>query len=104
MKRAQQSQQVVIKRQSKKGIPEPDVHGDLLVLLSQDCWVHIRGLVDDLKAVTSGQWLRDETTLEGYCVSCAMLLLFVSAVIASNHWWVNNHMLVVDLCCIIGAV
>ena len=78
---------VVIKRRSKmgwKGAPEPDVHGDLLVLLSQDRWVRMRGLVDDLKAVTSGQWLRDETTLESYCVSFATLLVFVSAVLASN--------------------
>ena len=75
---------VVIKRQSKmgwKGAPEPDVHGDLLVLLSQDHWVRIRGLVDDLKAVTAGQWLRDETTLESYCLRCAMLLVFILAVI-----------------------
>ena len=78
---------VVIKRRGKmgwKGAPEPDVHGDLLVLLSQDRWVRIRGLVDDLKAVTAGQWLRDETTLESYCTSFATLLVFVSAVLAGN--------------------
>ena len=87
---------VVIKRRSKmrwKGTPEPDVHGDLLVLLSQDRWVRIRGLVDDLKAVTAGQWLRDETTLESYCVSCATLLVFVSAVIASNASTIGGLMI-----------
>ncbi|KIW24792.1 uncharacterized protein PV07_10483 [Cladophialophora immunda] len=40
-----------------RGAPEPGVRGDLLVLLSEDRWVRIRGLVDDLKAVTSGAWL-----------------------------------------------
>ncbi|KIY00401.1 uncharacterized protein Z520_04086 [Fonsecaea multimorphosa CBS 102226] len=39
------------------GAPEPGVPGDLLVLLSEDRWIRMRGLVDDLKAVTSGAWL-----------------------------------------------
>jgi hypothetical protein len=78
---------VVIKRRSQmgwKGAPEPGVHGDLLVLLSQDRWVRMRGLVDDLKAVTSGQWLRDETSVDGFAASFATLLVFVSAAVASN--------------------
>jgi hypothetical protein len=78
---------VVIKRRNQmgwKGAPEPGVHGDLLVLPSQDRWVRMIGLVDDLKAVTSGQWLRDETSLEGFSASFATLLVFVSAAAASN--------------------
>ncbi|EXJ63864.1 hypothetical protein A1O7_00199 [Cladophialophora yegresii CBS 114405] len=39
------------------GAPEPGVHGDLLILLSEDRWARMSGLVDDLKAVTSGRWL-----------------------------------------------
>jgi hypothetical protein len=49
---------VVIKRRAQKGWKgklEPGVKGDLLVLLSEDRWIRMRGLVDDLKAVTSGQ-------------------------------------------------
>lgn len=42
------------------GAAEPGVKGDLLVLLSRDRWIRIRGPVDDLKAVTSGTWLRDD--------------------------------------------
>ncbi|RVX73569.1 hypothetical protein B0A52_02457 [Exophiala mesophila] len=42
------------------GAAEPGVMGDLLVLLSRDRWVRMRGLVDDLKAVTSGTWLQDD--------------------------------------------
>ena len=39
------------------GASEPGVKGDLLVLLSEDRWIRMKGLVDDLKAVTSGSWL-----------------------------------------------
>ncbi|KAF9525596.1 hypothetical protein CPB83DRAFT_859270 [Crepidotus variabilis] len=42
---------------------EPGVKSDLLVLLSQDQWVRMKGIVDDLKAATSGQWLHDQTAL-----------------------------------------
>ncbi|KAF9055351.1 hypothetical protein BDZ89DRAFT_1055944 [Hymenopellis radicata] len=78
---------VVIKRRTQigwKGAPEPDVHGDLLILLSQDRWVRMQGLVDDLKAVTAGQWLRDETTFEGFASASATLLVYVAAALASN--------------------
>ncbi|KKY22662.1 hypothetical protein UCRPC4_g03162 [Phaeomoniella chlamydospora] len=39
------------------GASEPDVQGDLLILLSEDGWIRLKGAVDDLKAVTSGSWL-----------------------------------------------
>ncbi len=39
------------------GESEPGVKGDLLILLSEDRWIRMKGLVDDLKAVTSGSWL-----------------------------------------------
>jgi len=66
------------------GAPEPGVQGDLLVLLSQDRWIRIRGAVDDLKAVTSGIWLRDPTTLEGYISAASTLLLYATAGIVGN--------------------
>ncbi|KAH0827302.1 hypothetical protein J3R83DRAFT_3925 [Lanmaoa asiatica] len=78
---------VIIKRRTRtgwKGAPEPDVHGDLLVLLSQDRWVRMRGLMDDLKAVTAGQWVRDETSLESFGTSFATLLVFTSAALTGN--------------------
>ena len=78
---------VVIKQRAVvgwKGAAEVGVQGDLLVLLSQDRWVRMLGLVDDLKVVTSGQWLRDETTIEGFATSFATLLVYVSAALASN--------------------
>ena len=44
----------------------------------------MRGLVNDLKAVTSGQWLRDETSIEGFATAFATLLVYMSAALASN--------------------
>ena len=78
---------VVLKRRAHKGwkgAPEPGVEGDLLVLLSQDRWVRMKGLVDDLKTVTSGQWLRDQTTIEGFATAFATLLVYSAAALASN--------------------
>ncbi|KZT22977.1 hypothetical protein NEOLEDRAFT_1039605, partial [Neolentinus lepideus HHB14362 ss-1] len=78
---------LVIKRRSKlgwKGAPEPGVKGDLLILLSQDRWVRMRGLVDDLKTVTSGSWMREETTVESFFVNVGTILVYASPAVAVN--------------------
>ena len=77
---------VLMRRAQKgwKGASEPGVKGDLLVLLSQDRWVRMRGMVDDLKAVTAGQWLRDQTAIEGFATAAATLIVFSAAALASN--------------------
>ena len=77
----------IIKRRSQigwKGASEPGVESDLLVLLSQDRWVRMRGMVDDVKAVTAGQWLRELDTLESFGDSIATLLVYSSAALAGN--------------------
>lgn len=66
------------------GAREPGVKGDLLVLLSQDRWVRIQGLVDDIKAVTSGQWLRDQTFMEQCLVDAGTILVYAAVVVGSN--------------------
>jgi len=84
---------IIIRRRAQqgwKGALEPGVKGDLLVLLSQDRWVRIQGWVDDLKAVTSGQWLRDMTTVEDSFASFASLLVFISAALAGNSSTVGS--------------
>ncbi|KZV75959.1 hypothetical protein PENSPDRAFT_646760 [Peniophora sp. CONT] len=67
-----------------KGIKEPGVQGDLLVLLSQDRWIRLRGAVDDIKLVTSGQWVRNLEPLEGFAVASATLLVYGAAVLTPN--------------------
>ncbi|KAF8536102.1 hypothetical protein BDD12DRAFT_749597 [Trichophaea hybrida] len=78
---------VVIRRRSKlgwKGKSEPGVYGDLLVLLSEDRWIRVRGLVDDLKAVTSGKWLRNTTAPESFAVAVSTLIVYATAALAGN--------------------
>lgn len=67
-----------------KGAKEPGVKGDLLVLLSQDRWVRIQGPVDDLKAVTSGQWLRDSGFAEHCLVDAGTVLVYAAVVVGFN--------------------
>ena len=77
----------VIRQRSRTGWhgqPEPGVNGDLLILLSQDRWVRLQGPVDDLKAVTSGQWLRDQTFFQSCLSAIATLLVYLDAALASN--------------------
>lgn len=78
---------IVIKRRSVtgwKGVKEPGVEGDLLILLSQDRWVRLQGPVDALKAVTSGQWLRDMTFWESSLTAIATLLIYINAAVTAN--------------------
>ncbi|KAF8242744.1 hypothetical protein K440DRAFT_503927, partial [Wilcoxina mikolae CBS 423.85] len=91
---------VVIRRRSEmgwKGAKEPGVNGDLLVLLSQDRWVRIRGPVDDLKAVTSGQWLRDTTPIEDFAIAFATLVVYVTAALAANSSKVGSLIILILL-------
>lgn len=73
------------------GESEPGVQGDLLILLSEDRWIRMRGLVDDLKAVTSGSWL-SATPPRYYCRSLvydfldwtSRLLVYVASIVLAN--------------------
>ena len=91
---------VVIKRRSRigwKGAAEPGVRGDLLVLLSRDRWIRMRGLVDDLKAVASGQWLRDTNGVEEVAVSVATMVVYLAAAMGNNASSEGNLILLVLL-------
>ncbi|KAL8786836.1 MAG: hypothetical protein Q9213_002573 [Squamulea squamosa] len=58
--------------------------GDLFVLLSQDRWVRIRGAADDLKALTSGTWLSEPTTLDAFFGAVANLLVYANVAVAGH--------------------
>ena len=73
-----------------KGKKEPGVQGDLLILLSQDRWVRLRGEVDDLKLVTAGQWVRDLEDIESFAVAFATLLVYGAAALAGNSSTVGS--------------
>ncbi|KAK0488369.1 hypothetical protein EDD18DRAFT_1190584 [Armillaria luteobubalina] len=97
----------IIKRRSLKGwkgIAEPGVNGDLLILLSQDRWIRLQGSVDDLKTVTAGQWLRDRTVLEGFAISFATLLVYAAVILAFNASTVGSLMIACLLLCSSGLL
>lgn len=78
---------IVIRRRAIlrwSGAAEPGVDGDLLILLSQDRWIRIKGKVDHLKAITSGQWLRDQHTYESWVSGLATLVVYLAAALVSN--------------------
>ena len=78
---------IVVKRRSVpgwKGVKEPGIKGDLLILLSQDRWIRLQGPVDALKAVTAGQWLRDVTFWESSLTATATLLIYINAAVTGN--------------------
>src|SRR5690606_19332406 len=58
--------------------------GSLIVLLSQDRWVILRGLINDLKAVTSGEWLREATAFEGALTTFATMLVYIAPIFMAN--------------------
>lgn len=83
------------------GAKEPGVNGDLLVLLSQDRWIRLKGPVDALKAVTSGRWLRDMTRQERSAENVAKMLVYACAAIpAPNATSAGNLALV---CVLLGS-
>ncbi|RAK99619.1 uncharacterized protein BO80DRAFT_426309 [Aspergillus ibericus CBS 121593] len=78
---------LLIRRRSKfewSGAREEDEPGDLLVLLSQDRWIKVVGKVGDIKAVTSGQWVRDMSAAESWIAAFATVMVYVNVVLVSN--------------------
>lgn len=87
---------IVIRQRSQQGwkgaVVDDDVESDLLIILSQDRWVRMRGAENDVKAVTAGCWLRDMTPPERYGTSFATVLVYASAALASNATTVGSLM------------
>ncbi|KAJ4171883.1 hypothetical protein NW754_007478 [Fusarium falciforme] len=91
---------IVVRRRATpgwSGAKEGFVTGDLLVLLSRDRWVRIQGKVDHLKAVTSGQWLRDQRDVEGWMTALATLAVYLAAALVSNATQFGKILILVHL-------
>lgn len=69
--------------------------GQLLVLLSQDRWIRIKGKTDDLKAVTSGQWLREMTFWEEALEGISIVIVYLSAALGSNGSQVGKFVIII---------
>ncbi|KAK0219475.1 hypothetical protein EDD85DRAFT_780578, partial [Armillaria nabsnona] len=93
----------VIKRRASdssvwKGAEE-EGRGDLLVVLSQDRWIHLQGDISDVKRVTAGQWLRDTDRVESLAVGVATLLVYAAAALAGNASTIGSLLVACLLLC-----
>ncbi|KAK0184784.1 hypothetical protein F5146DRAFT_1144911 [Armillaria mellea] len=78
--------------------------GDLLIVLSQDRWVRLRGELPDVKRVTAGQWLRDENRVESLAVGFATLLVYAAAALAGNASTIGSLLIAVLLLCSVALL
>ncbi|SJL14847.1 uncharacterized protein ARMOST_18319 [Armillaria ostoyae] len=78
--------------------------GDLLIVLSQDRWVRLRGELPDIKRVTAGQWLRDENRVESLAVGFATLLVYAAAALAGNASTIGSLLIAVLLLCCVALL
>ncbi|PBK88090.1 hypothetical protein ARMGADRAFT_442023 [Armillaria gallica] len=97
---------VVIKRRSQQGWKgaNEDGEGDLLILLCQDRWVRLQGSINDLKAVTAGQWLRDLSAAESFAVMFATTVIHASVILAFNASRMGNLLVACLLLCSVGML
>ncbi len=91
-------QQSAEEEDSWKGAPGKG-EGDLLILLSKDRWVRLRGSSHDIKTVTAGEWLRDQSTAESFFVALATLLVYAAAVMAGNASTMGSLLIACLLLC-----
>lgn len=80
----------VIKQRSKPpkaAPPNPDISNMLtqyLVDLGNGRHVCLRGMAEDLQAITTSSWLRAKTHVDGYLEAMAKLIVFVVAAFSGN--------------------
>lgn len=80
----------VIKQRAKPPQPElpnPDFSNILtqyLIDLGHGRSVCLRGMADDLQAITTSSWLLDKTDVDGYLEAMAKLIVFVVAALSGN--------------------
>jgi hypothetical protein len=79
------------------GAPEPGVHGSLLVLLSQDRWIRIDGLTDDLKAITSGSWLSPATPYQDFLSQSSSLMVWLAVILLCSASGAEKTMVMVTV-------
>ncbi|KAI1106038.1 hypothetical protein F4804DRAFT_330782 [Jackrogersella minutella] len=93
----------VIKQRSKPPVappPDPDVSKlltEYLVDLGHGRSVCLRGMAEDLQAITTTSWLRAKTHLDGYLEAAAKLIVYVVAAFSGNMTQVGSIIFMVLL-------
>jgi hypothetical protein len=78
---------VIVRRRCKvgwHGVPKSGLKVDMLILLSQDRWVRMKGRAEDVQKVTAGQWMKDMSLGERLCAAMATMATYIDAALASN--------------------
>ncbi|QIX00686.1 hypothetical protein AMS68_006203 [Peltaster fructicola] len=70
--------------QGWKGRKEPGVVSDILVLLSQDRWIRLQGMTDDMKATLSGEWLRQPTFSQRLAMTASTMLAYLNVAVVAG--------------------
>ncbi|PBK92139.1 hypothetical protein ARMGADRAFT_967472 [Armillaria gallica] len=63
---------------------EPGGEYDLLIRLSQDRWIRLRGAEVDLRIVVACQGLRSRSSLEGFAVSFGTISVYLAVALSPN--------------------
>ncbi len=63
----------------------PNEHQCWWVLIDDSHRICLRGLRHDLEAITTGQWMRAKTDVEGYMEATAKLIVYLVAVFSGNQ-------------------
>ncbi|KAI9744763.1 MAG: hypothetical protein M1818_001688 [Claussenomyces sp. TS43310] len=86
----------IIHQRTKTTLPVPLSPND-----HQNWWINyngynvcLRGLAHDLDAITTGEWMRDKTDIEGYVEAIAKLIVYVVAVFSGNTYQTGEIVLI----------
>lgn len=79
-------------------IPDtPNVQEMWSINLEDSRSVNLRGLGHDLQAITTGEWMRAKTTIEGYLEAAAKLIVYLVAAFSGNQHQTGDIILMVLL-------
>lgn len=90
----------IIRARTKDQPPQsnaPNEHQCWWVLVDDEHRVCLRGLRRDLEAITTGEWMRAMTDVEGYMEACAKLIVYLVAVFSGNQTQSGDIILMVLL-------
>jgi hypothetical protein len=79
---------------------EPDApktentHENWWIILDDDRSICLRGLAHDLAAITTGEWMRAKTTIEGYLEAIAKVLVYMVGVLSGNLFQTGDYILI----------
>lgn len=92
---------VWIIRQRTKEVPETpkteNAHENWWIVLGDNRSICLRGLAHDLAAITTGEWMRAKTIIEGYLEAMAKLIVFMVGILSGNVYQTGDIIFIILL-------